>query len=467
MASHDPILFEHLYRYPCSAAKLYAWHSRPGALQRLLPPWEKTEILENSGSIETGARVVLRMRNGPIPFTYCARHTENRGNEMFRDIQEKGPFKSFSHSHFFSEDGQGSILRDRIELRLPLPGPLASLLEPLVQKKLTRLFAYRSRVLRDDIDLHQRYSKTPLRILISGAGGVLGKELVPLLTTGGHRVHTLVRRRPDPDKNEIFWDPAAAILDGSALPELDAVIHLAGEYIGLSRWSDAKKKRVIDSRVDGTTLLCKTLAALARPPKVLLSASAVGYYGNSGESWQDEDGPVGNDFISQVCSRWEAATWPAREASIRTVLLRLGVGLTPRGGALASLLASSPLGFIRRFGHGRQYISWISSDDMIGAMLHCLVCDKLCGPVNIAAPEPVTNGEFIKILARVAGRPLLFPLAAPILHKLYGQMASEILLSGCRVSTKKLRESGYIFRHPSLETALTLLLGKMESEKTS
>ncbi len=283
---------------------------------------------------------------------------------------------------------------------------------------------------------------------------------MPLLTTGGHLVSTLVRRHPDPARGEIFWDPERGILNGEDLPEFDGVIHLAGEYIGLARWRVDKKRRVIDSRVGGTELLAKTLAASARPPSVFLSASAVGYYGDCGDDRVDERQPPGQGFISEVCRRWEQAVMPAEEAGIRTVCLRLGIGLTPRGGALKRILAASPCGYIRRFGTGRQQISWISDDDMTSAILHALTCPSLSGPVNIAAPHPVTNGEFMRTLTKITGRPLLWPLPARLLEIVYGQMASEILLSSCGVATGKLAASGFIFRHPTLEQALRRLLGK-------
>ncbi len=190
----------------------------------------------------------------------------------------------------------------------------------------------------------------------------------------------------------------------------------------------------------------------SEPPKVFLCASAVGYYGDGRDRVIDETNPPGNDFIAEVCKLWEKGTEPARNAGIRTVFMRLGIGLTPRGGALQRILAASPFGFIRRFGNGHQYISWISRDDMVGAMLHALSCPSLQGPLNIVAPQPVTNAEFMQTLARITGRPLLFPLPGWFLKMIYGQMASEILLSGCRVSSQKLQDSGFKFRHPTLES---------------
>lgn len=452
--------FEHLSHYPCTAKELYDWHSRNGALHRLLPPWEKTSVISSDGGIQPGSEVKLQMHSGPFPFTFHARHMENIAGRMFRDEQERGPFAFWSHAHYFADTESGSTLHDKISYSLPLHHLLPQSLQNYIHNQLRRIFQYRENLLLEDIKLHMSCSSSPMRILVSGASGVLGKELLPLLSTGGHQIWTLVRRKPHPENNEIFWDPENNILNPSSLPEVDGVIHLAGEYIGLSRWSESKKLRVIDSRVNGTTLLAETLRSMVNKPKAFLCASAVGYYGNQNKRGVLETEPPGDDFISHVCHQWEEAAMPAKNAGIRTVLLRLGVGLTPRGGALQKILASSPLGFIRRFGTGEQVISWISSDDMISAMLHCLACTSLEGPVNIAAPEPTTNTRFMQILSRVAKRPLLFPISSQLLQILYGQMASEILLSGCHVSTKKLQNSGFTFRHPSLETALERLLGK-------
>jgi uncharacterized protein len=454
--------FVYSSHFPCSAHDLYTWHSRTGALERLIPPWENTCVVARQGGISPGGRVEMRMHLGPVPYRWIAHHVEDKTGVMFKDIQKKGPFSSWSHSHIFTDVKDGALLEDRIEFSLPVHGLLPGFAKHHIHKILQKVFRYRHATLREDILLHQTCSRTPLRILVSGASGVLGRALVPFLTTGGHRVWTLVRRRPAPDKQEIQWDPMAGTIDARALPDLDAVIHLAGEYIGLNRWTAEKKQRVIESRTFGTSLLAGTIAAMPVPPKVFLSASAVGYYGDSQKRSLDENAPVGKDFISSVCELWEKAASPAEEAGIRTVLMRIGVVLTPKGGALQQLLRTAACGFFRRFGSGRQLVSWIGIDDAIGAMLHCLTCTDLRGPVNIAAPAPVTNMELMQVLSTVLHRPLLPPLPAKILQTIYGQMASEILLSGCDVSTAKLTASGYRFRHVTLEGLLRSQLNREE-----
>ncbi len=451
--------------FPGSAQELYEWHKRPGALERLIPPWENTSVVSRTGTIDPGGRVVMRMHAGLVPYLWHARHIENHPGVMFRDIQEKGPFASWTHTHRFADTAAGAELIDEIDYGFPLPALVPGFADRMVQKTLARVFRYRHTTLREDLLLHERCSREPLRILITGASGVLGSALRPLLTTGGHEVWTLVRREPDRSRNEIYWDPGSEQLNLSGLPPFDGVIHLAGDNIGQGRWSQEKKKRVIDSRVQGTGLIARTLAAQPVKPRVFLSASAVGFYGNCLDCCMREEDRAGGDFISDVCALWEHSARPAEDAGIRTVFMRIGVVLSPRGGALERLMATAAIGFFRRFGEGNQYISWISVNDMVGAILHTLTCPQLEGPVNIASPEPVTNAELMRSLARVLHRPLLPAVPAGLLKSVYGQMASEVLLGGCRVSTDKLQQSGYRFRHPGLETALRHLLGHETCEE--
>jgi len=211
--SAKPTIFEYLSTYPCSAAALHAWHSREGALERLLPPWERTRVISRKGGLDPGGEVRLKMRAGLIRFNYLAHHVENIPGVMFRDIQAKGPFTSWSHSHFFSDKAEGALLRDFVEYRLPLHDLLPGFLHREVQKRLRQMFVHRETTLQADIRLHNYCSQRPLRLLISGASGVLGRELVPLLTTGGHTIYRLVRREPDKSRNEIFWDPEQGLLN--------------------------------------------------------------------------------------------------------------------------------------------------------------------------------------------------------------------------------------------------------------
>ncbi len=451
-----------IYRstYPYTAKQLYDYHAAPGALERLLPPWENSRVISKEGTIAPGGKVELKIKLGPIPLRWEAHHIEDIPGRMFKDIQYRGPFSLFQHSHTFTDLEDGAELEDHINFQLPLSSITSLVAAQRIKDKLTRNFIYREHVLKEDLLLHRKYSRKKLTILISGASGILGQTLVPLLTTGGHKVYKLVRKTVRADKNEIYWNPDKGEIDREAIVPPDAVIHLAGEYIGLSRWSDEKKRRVMESRVKGTRLLADTLGSLAKTPDVFVSASAVGYYGHNGSTLLTEADGHGYDYISEVCRAWENSAQIAAENGIRTVTLRLGVGLTPRGGALERIISASPFAYIRYFGGGDQYISWISLDDMAAAILHCVCTHRLSGPINIAAPVPVTNRDLIKSISKITSRPRVHPLPGTFLKLLYGDMADQILLSSCRVSSEKLVKNGFSFRHPDLDETLRILLGR-------
>ena len=296
-----------------------------------------------------------------------------------------------------------------------------------------------------------------MNILVTGAGGLIGTALVSSLIASGHEVTRLVRGQPKPGEKAAHWDPMAGSIDASALEGVDAVVHLAGENIA-ERWTAAKKARIRDSRVRGTQLLCETLTRLSSPPKVLVSASAIGYYGDRGEETLTDDSPPGRGFLSEVCRAWEAATEPARQQGIRVVPLRLGVVLSTAGGALAKILPPFRLGLGGVLGSGRQYMSWIALDDVVGAIQHAIVTDALQGPSNAVAPRAITNQEFTKTLGKVLGRPTAIPLPAFAARLMFGEMADELLLASARVQPTKLLASGYRFRYPELEEALQQLL---------
>jgi len=298
------------------------------------------------------------------------------------------------------------------------------------------------------------------RFLIACEGGLVGAALVPFLTTGGHRV-TRLARAPDPRGEPVVrWDPVAGTIDTAALEGIDAVVHLAGESVAGARWTAATKARILTSRTRGTTLLCETLSRLRKPPRTLICASAIGYYGDAGAAEVREDSPAGAGFLADVCRQWEAATAPASRAGIRVVRLRIGIVLSPAGGALASMLLPFRLGFGGRLGSGNQYMSWISIDDLVGVVLHTLVTDGLRGAVNAVAPTPATNAEFTRVLGHVLRRPTLLPVPAAAARLAFGEMADDMLLAGARVVPQRLLETGYRFRHAGLETALCRVLGR-------
>lgn len=298
-----------------------------------------------------------------------------------------------------------------------------------------------------------------MRILVTGSSGLIGSALVSSLTSGGHSVTRLVRTEPQPGRPEVRWDPAAGWIDTAGLEGHEGVVHLAGENI-TGRWTPAKKARLRDSRVKGTRLLAESLAKLTQPPRVLVCASAVGYYGDRGEEILREESAAGRGFLAEVCRQWEAAAQPAAEKGIRVVLLRIGVVLSPKGGALATMLLPFRLGLGGKIGSGKQYISWISLDDLVGIIEYALTTESLRGVVNAVAPQAVTNLEFTKTLGRVLRRPTLFPMPAFAARLALGELADELLLASARVEPARIRAAGYQFRYPELEGALRHLLGK-------
>ena len=297
-----------------------------------------------------------------------------------------------------------------------------------------------------------------MRVLISGSSGLIGSALVPALRAAGHEVSRLVRREPRRGEAEVPWDPAAGELDAGRLVGFDAVIHLCGESIAGGRWTAARKRRILASRVDSTRLLVERLSQLPLAPKVMVSTSAIGYYGDRGDAVLREDSGPGSGFLPEVCTQWEAAAAPAAGLGIRLVLPRLGVVLSAAGGALARMLTPFRLGLGGRIGSGRQFMSWVAIDDLVRAMLHVLATETVEGPVNVVSPQPVANAEFARALGRVLRRPARLPFPAFLARLLFGQMADELLLASTRVVPVRLDESGFAFEHADLEPALRHIL---------
>lgn len=404
---------------------------------------------------------------GPFHLKWVARMHDYREGVSFEDTQLSGPFAYWHHTHTFhpAENSQ-CMLEDRIEYRLPLGLPGQWVAAGLVRAKLAEMFAYRHRVTMNDIALHQKYKgDTAMKIAVTGATGLLGSTLCAFLSAGGHHVIRFSRHKPEAgntyvDPDLIYWDPDKGNIEKFKLEGVDAVVHLAGENIAEGRWDNAKKDRIMQSRLKGTRILCEALAGLEHPPKVLVSASAIGYYGSRGDELMTEKSAAGKDFLANVCRNWESATEAARHKGIRVVNLRIGVVLSPKGGALEKMLLPFQLGLGGMLGNGRQYMSWVSLDDVVGGIYHAINTESLEGPVNMVAPNPVTNKEFTRVLAKVLVRPALAPVPALALKLLLGEMADALLLSSTRVDPRQLKNSGYQFLYPDLEGALRHQLGK-------
>ncbi|MHC4959385.1 MAG: TIGR01777 family oxidoreductase [Planctomycetota bacterium] len=420
---------------------LARWHDRPGAFERLAPPWEAIELLDQQGEVpQDGSRVTLRTRVGPLWTKWIAEHEAYQPGRGFRDVQVKGPFARWIHTHSFEPDGENaSILTDRVEYALP-GGAIGHMLAgKLVREKLEKTFEHRHATTASDLAAHA--GTAPMRIAVTGASGMVGSALVPFLTTGGH-------------------DVVAATRDGSSIDHADVVVHLAGENIAKGRWTRAKKRRIRDSRVDGTRAVAEKIASMERKPSVLVCASAIGYYGDAGHRELHEALDPGSGFLPEVCEAWERAADPARAAGVRVVHLRFGVILHPSDGALKRMLLPFRLGAGGPIGNGRQWMSWISLDDAVGAIHHCIRTNEVEGPVNAVAPHPVTNGGYAKALGRVLRRPAIAPLPAPAARLLFGEMARDLLLTSTRAVPHRLIATGYRFRDPELKAALRRMLGR-------
>lgn len=301
-------------------------------------------------------------------------------------------------------------------------------------------------------------SRHPLRIAVSGATGLIGSAVVERLRRDGHTVHRLVRSRARAQAGDVWWDPDSDTLDAAALEGVDAVVHLAGENVA-ERWTPAKRRAILDSRVRGTGLVARTLAGMQRPPRVLVQASATGIYGDRGDEPLDESAAPGAGFLAGVCQAWEAASAPAEQAGIRVVRLRFGVVLTARGGMLQRLLPPFRLGLGGPVGSGRQWLPWIEIYDAVGVVLRAIGDERLRGAVNAVAGS-VRNEDFTTALGRAVHRPAVVPVPAFALRLAFGQMADEALLAGQRVEPRTLQDIGYPFAHPALDDALRAALAR-------
>jgi uncharacterized protein (TIGR01777 family) len=295
------------------------------------------------------------------------------------------------------------------------------------------------------------------KVLVSGASGLIGSALLPTLKSSGWTVVSLVRGTDgNPSSDKIVWDPSQPLAP-QIVSGFDAVIHLAGETI-MGRWSDEKKKKILDSRVIGTTNLCQALSQAEEKPKVFISGSAIGYYGTRGDEALTEASAPGTGFLAEVAEKWEEATMAAVQADIRTAHIRTGIVLSPKGGALKAMLPPFKLGLGGRTGSGRQWMSWIDLQDMVGAIHHILKNDLIQGAVNLVAPKPVRNADFARTLASVLSRPAIFPMPAFMVKTIFGEMGEALLLGSQKVEPGKLISSGYPFRYRELRASLEGML---------
>ena len=294
-----------------------------------------------------------------------------------------------------------------------------------------------------------------MRVLISGASGLIGTALTSRLETAEMEVKQLTRQNVDEeDEKRINWHPESGTLDAEQIEGFRVVVHLAGENVADESWTEEKKRRIMDSRVTSATLLCRVLAHLKEKPRMLICASAVGYYGNRGDEELTETSEPGTGFLSEVCQAWEQAVQPAVEAGIKVANLRIGMELTSHGGALQRVLPPFRLGLGGPVGGGRQWISWIAMDDLVGIILHCINNRRMTGAINAVAPNPVQNREFVQALGKVMGKPAITPVPAFAVKLALGEMGRELVLASTRVKPERLEQSGFEWQYPNIEDAL-------------
>ncbi len=451
---------------PVPPSEAFRWHERPGAFERLAPPWEDVRVVSRSGGIQDGAEVRLKVQKGPVSLDWHLRHSDYVPGKQFVDEQISGPFDSYRHVHRFlpGEEAGTTLLEDELTWEVPLGAAGELVGGGRVQKDLDRTFRFRHARMLQDLHLHEQYRDTPpKRVAITGASGLVGKALTHLLTTGGHEVVPMVRSRAAAEAgNGVYWSIEDGVVDEEGLTGVDALVHLAGEPINAVRWTEEKKKAIRESRVQGTRLLSRTVAQLPGGPGALICASAVGYYGNRKDEVVTEETGRGKGFLAETVEAWEAASRRAEGAGIRVARIRFGLVLSPDGGALPKMLWAFKSGLAGRIGSGKQYVPWIDLDDVTGILYHAVMNPRVKGVLNGTAPNPVTNATFTDILGRILHRPTVLPVPKLAVRAALGQMGDELLLQGQRARPVQTEASGYRFRYRDLEESLRHQLGRHE-----
>jgi len=427
---------------PVSAEKLFAWHENPSALERLIPPWNHVKVLRKDLGLKPGAEVHLKTYIGLIPVTWVARHTDYIAGKEFCDVQISGPFAKWVHHHrVIPKNATQSFLEDEIEYQT-----YGGLGNRLAGRSIEQLFDYRHTLLRQDLEVQNHFPTNPLTIAMTGSGSLIGQELAAFLQTAGHKVLPFVRR--EAKKDEIAWDIDAGKIEIEKLEGVDGVIHLSDENIPSRKGSiKEKKKRMEDSRTRETALLVETLNHLLLPPKVFISASSI-------QAVKSERGATDSAVFKKEEAEGQGFT------NGRIVSARVGVVLTPRGGALSKILTPFKMGFGIKLKSEKQLMSWIAIDDLIYQLYRLLLTPSIDGAVDLAAPQIVTHLEFSKTLASVLHCRCLLPLPAFIGNRLFRGIAEASALSNVGVHAKQLEQAKLHFYHPDLFSALKHLLGK-------
>lgn len=458
-------VFEKRTPMPASAADLFAWHAAKGAFARLTPPFDQARVIRDLPRLADDEYAVIEVAIGPAKVQWTARHTEVKdgrdgGVAGFVDTMENGPFSSWRHEHIFEPvDDDNSILHDRITWE-SLPG--AGLIVPA---RLERMFAFRHAVTLDDLLLRRDLkAPSPIVVGVTGATGLIGTELTALLQVLGHEVRPFqrVKAGETAKPGHIAWTPETGVIDVDAAVGLDAVVHLAGENIAAGRLTDAKKARLREQRIEQTKKLFTSLAALTSPPKVVVGASAVGFYGDRGDEVLDETSAAGTDYLAGFCVDWQdAVLHTPPKPPWRAVTTRIGIVQSPDGGALGMVLPLFQAGLGGKLADGKSWTPAIGIDDMAGVIVRALFDDRVDGIVNAVGPTPIRNVDYTKVLADVVNRPAILPVPRFALKLALGEFADNVLASN-RAHPVKLTAVGHRFRHLDVEHALRHLLGHVE-----
>lgn len=451
------------YRLPLPhpADVVWRWHERPGAFKRLAPAWETMRFLEGDQGLGVGARTVFQVRKAGVWMKWVAEHTACEPGELFVDEQRQGPFAAWRHVHRFTPrataDGGGCLLEDTITWSPP-GGPFGAVGVPSLKSINDRMFRFRHRRTRQDLARHADFADQPrLKVAITGVTGLVGGALEGFLTTGGHEVVRVVRRDPQP--GDCLWSVKDGTIDVDALEGVDAIVHLAGAPVS-ERWTDAHKRAIRDSRVDGTRLIVDAIRRMEDKPRVLVSASAVGIYGgDAGDEERTVGDPLGDDFLAEVGQAWEAESREAEALGVRVVNPRIGIVTTAAGAALEALLPIFRAGGGGPIGDGRQWVSWVALDDLVAMLHQALMDERWSGPFNATGPEPVRQAQQARELGRVLGRPAFVPAPAAVIKATMGEMGEALILGGQRCPPRRAAEWGFRWDLPTWTEAVRATLG--------
>lgn len=454
--TEETFTFHYETHLPVSKEEAFAWFERPGAFERLLPPFVPIQIIEPIPSLKKGERVRFKYSLiGKSGFECVHEIIDLEKNDHFTDIQIKGPFTSwFHHRKFWGKGKDHTVIEEIVKYKLPFDHILGRFVNTPIAKQLTRLFNYRQEILKKDFLFLKNTPQKKLHVLITGSTGLIGSALTALLKTMGHIV-TPITRHLSAGEEGIFWDIENQKIDSELLEDHDAVIHLAGENIA-QYWTAHAKEKIYKSRVDSTRLLVNALNKLKNPPKTFISASGLHYY-QSRKEFSDMDTSK-EEFLSHVVKDWEEEALNLKK-EIRIVHMRTGVVLSSRGGMLKKILSLYKCGLGHKIGNGKMHLSWISIDDLLYLYAHVVMTPSLKGPINATSPYPVTQIEFSLMLAKLLKRPHFLKIPSLLIKTFGGQMAEEILLSDMNILPEKLIEIGYSFKYPHLRECLTHILG--------